>query len=436
MKRLLQILLPLLVLACSLWFGRQIILATPEATRREPPQRVTEVEAMPVQRQSHQVQVSSQGTVQPRTESTLLPELAGRVVELAANFQSGGFFERGDVLVRIDPRDYDIAVTVAESELARANAALAEEQARAKVAEREWQQLKRAASANQLALRKPQVAAARASVLAAEAQLARAKLNLERTRIIAPFAGRVLEENVSMGQYVTPGTVLARIFAVDYVEVRLPLSNRQLAFVDLPEQYREDSSEQSNTTAAPLAAAPTVVLTAQIGASEHRWQGRIIRAEGAIDVQSRQLFVLAQVDDPYGRGPTQRPPLRIGQFVQASIAGRTLSEVFVIPRVALREGNQVLLVDQNEQLLRRTVEVIWGDSDNAVISEGLQNGDRLVLTPLSTAAEGTPVKVRSEETQPNTQPNTPTGQESRRSTRATGRLNQPAAALQSRVSPS
>lgn len=411
MKRLLQILLPLLVLAASLWLARQIIAAKPEATRRDTPTRLVDIEAVRVKPVSYQVRINSQGTVQPRTESTLISELAGRIVELAPNFQNGGFFEQGDVLVHLDPRDYEIAVTVAASELAGVEAALAEEQARAKVAERDWRQLKRDAGANQLVLRKPQVAAARAAVLAAEAQLARAQLNLERTRITAPYAGRLLEQSVGLGQYVGAGTVLGRIYAVDYVEIRLPLSNRQLAFIDLPEQYRGDPDHIPG---------PAVTLRARIGATDYHWQGQLIRAEGAIDTQSRQLFVVAQVDDPYGRGPQQRPPLRIGQFVQAEISGRTLTDVIVIARTALREGDQVLLVNNDNLLTRRTVDVIWRDSANVVIGSGLNSGDALVLTPLSTAAEGTPVRVRYREQ---------AAPEAERSTRSDSPLNSPTAAL-------
>ena len=288
---------------------------------------------------------------------------------------------------------------------------MAEEQARAKVAERDWRQLKRDAGANQLVLRKPQVAAARAAVLAAEAQLARAQLNLERTRITAPYAGRLLEQSVGLGQYVGAGTVLGRIYAVDYVEIRLPLSNRQLAFIDLPEQYRGDPDHIPG---------PAVTLRARIGATDYHWQGQLIRAEGAIDTQSRQLFVVAQVDDPYGRGPQQRPPLRIGQFVQAEISGRTLTDVIVIARTALREGDQVLLVNNDNLLTRRTVDVIWRDSANVVIGSGLNSGDALVLTPLSTAAEGTPVRVRYREQ---------AAPEAERSTRSDSPLNSPTAAL-------
>lgn len=384
MKRLLRITLPIAVLSVCIWVAWQIFSAQPEAARRPPPPSITEVDVLRLQPQSYQVTIHSQGTVQPRTESTLIPELNGRIITMAANFAEGAFFERGDVLVQLDPRDYEIAVTVAEAELARSQATLAEEQARAQVAERDWQKLNRGKNANQLVLRKPQVAAARAAVKAAEAQLARARLNLERTRITAPYAGRVLEKNVGEGQYVGTGTVLAKIYAIDYVEIRLPLSQQQLTYLDLPEQYRGEPRRTNGTE---------VILT---GRNQQRWQGQIVRAEGALDAQSRQLFVVARIDDPYRRRSNTSAAIRIGQFVQAQIAGEVINNVFVIPRSTLREGDQVLLVDNNNTLAQRAVNVIWRDNDNVVIDRGLEIDERLVTTPLSIAAQGAPVRVRSE----------------------------------------
>lgn len=217
--------------------------------------------------------------------------------------------------------------------------------------------------------------------MSARAQLERASIDLERTRIRAPYAGRVLEQAADIGQYVSVGTELGRIYATDYVEIRLPLSSRQLGFVALPERYRDDAGEPEQ--------GPAVTITARIGQSRSEWQGRIVRAEGAIDTESRQLFVVAQVDDPYARGPEGQAPLRIGQFVEAEIAGRRLYDVFVLPPAALREGGEVLLVDSASRLQRRTVSVAWADGEHVVIDGGLARGEVVALTPMSVAANGT-----------------------------------------------
>jgi multidrug efflux pump subunit AcrA (membrane-fusion protein) len=201
----------------------------------------------------------------------------------------------------------------------------------------------------------------------------------------------VLERNVDIGQFVSPGTILARIYAVDFVEIRLPLTNRQLEFVTIPEVYRDD-------TLGIRAPGPEVRLTAKMGSKTHEWLGRIVRAEGSIDTQSRQVFVIAQVDDPYGKGPAGRPPLKVGQFVEAEIEGVTLKDVVVIPRGALRAGGEVLIVDDMSRIEGRPVDVIWSDEHNAVLGSGLESGDRLVLTPLGTGMQGVEVKAREAST--------------------------------------
>jgi RND family efflux transporter MFP subunit len=377
-------LLPVAVILAALFAARAIISSKPEAGRQPPPAPVLAVEATRVQPVEFQVFVTADGTVQPRTMSTLIPEVPGRVIEVSSSFREGGFFERGDVLLRIEPRDYELALSSAEAQVAQASAALEQELALAEVVKNDWKQLGK--TAPDLGLRKPQIAAARAALLSAESQLERAKVDLARTRIRAPYAGRVLEQNVDIGQFVTVGTALAKVYAVDYVEIRLPLSNRQLEFVDLPERYRDDQGGHDTE-------GPAVTIEATIGQSTYRWEGRIVRAEGAIDTQSRQLYVVAQVDNPYARGPEGRPPLRIGQFVSARIHGRTLQDVYVLPRSALREGDSLLLVDADSRLRHQSVRVLWSDEKQAVISEGLQPGDVVTLTGLSIAAGGSPVSA-------------------------------------------
>lgn len=382
LSKILKAGLPVVVVVLAIVAARAIISSKPEASRRPPATPALAVEATRVAPQAFEVIVSADGTVRPRTQSTLVPEVPGRIISISPNFRDGGFFEKGDVLLRIEPRDYELALATAEAQVAQASAALEQELALAEVVKNDWKQLGK--TAPDLGLRKPQIAAARAALLSAQSQLERARVDLDRTTIRAPYAGRVLEQGADVGQFVTVGTVLARIYAVDYVEIRLPLSNRQLEFVDLPERYRDDAGKQ-----APQG--PAVTIEAKVGSTAYQWEGRLVRAEGAIDTQSRQLYVVAQVDDPYARGPEGRPPLRIGQFVTARIRGRTLEDVFVVPRSALREGDSLLLVDADSRLEHRPVRVVWSDAQQAVIDSGLQDGDIVTLTGLSIAAGGTQV---------------------------------------------
>jgi RND family efflux transporter MFP subunit len=386
MRSILKWGLPIVVLAAAVGAGRWIIESRPEAEIRPPSETPVAIDATRIRPSAFDVRIRTEGTVRPRTESTLIPQVAGTVTRVSASFRDGGFFDAGDVLLNLDDRDYELALASAEAQVAQAQSALEQELALAKVVEDDWKQLGKPAPA--LGLRKPQIAAARADLLSAQAQLERARIDLERTRIRAPYDGRVLEQNADVGQFVTVGADLGRIYATDYVEIRLPLSNRQLEFVDLPEHFRDDAG----AIAVPRDG-PAVVLTARFGQTAHQWQGRVVRAEGAIDTSSRQLYVVAQVDDPYARGPGDRPPLRIGQFVEADIAGLRLEDVVVLPAAALREGGEVLVVDDASRLQRRPVNVVWADGEQVVIDAGLAPGELVATTPMSVAANGTLVSA-------------------------------------------
>jgi RND family efflux transporter MFP subunit len=392
MTKFFRLVLPAVVLAVCLAIGVTLIRTAPKAERRQPTPVLPTVETMTVHPSNYPVIINSQGTVVPRTESTLIPEVNGQIVRASENFQAGGFFEAGEVLLEIDPRDYNNAMVVAEAALAQANAALDEERARAAQALRDWEVLKLSEEPNDLALRKPQLKSAQAAVAAAGARLEQANINLQRTKIQAPYTGLVLEKQVDVGQYVSPGNVLARIYAVDLVEIQLPLTNNQLAFLNLPESYHG----QTQSTAKKRF--PMVYLTAQAGSRTHRWKGRVVRTAGAIDTQSQQIFVIAQVNDPYGR--QHGLPLKVGQFVEAQIAGRVLIGVFVLPQGVIRRNNEVLIVSRDEIIERRQVEVIWSDNDQAVVKSGLIAGERISLTSLPYAISGTRVRVADDRSQP------------------------------------
>lgn len=384
LSKLLKWTLPVLVVLGALAAGRYIVSQRPQAPQFEPPVVPVSIEAIRVAPVDYRVVVRSEGTVEPRTETTLIPQVSGQVVAIATAFRDGGFFSRGEVLVALDPRDYELAIASAEAQVAQAESTLEQELAQARVVADDWRMLGR--EAPELGLRKPQIAAARATLLSAQAQLERARVDLERTRIRAPYDGQVLEKAVDVGQLVSPGTVLARVYATDYVEIRLPLSNRQMEFIEVPERFRGERGAE-----APHG--PRVSLRATIGRQSWRWEGRIVRAEGAIDTRSRQLFVVAQVDDPYERGADERPPLRIGQFVEAAIDGRMLPGAFVLPRAALRDGGAVLVVDDESRLQRREVEVAWTDGEEVVVVAGLAEGEVVNVTPLAVAASGTRVSA-------------------------------------------
>ena len=388
MKIFLKILLPLLVLffaAGTAWYA---IKNKPEAERKKPPVSTPTVDVVVVKKQNYPVSIKTQGTVRPHTETNLVAQVSGVITEVSPDFNNGSFFNKGDLLLRIDPRDYQTAVTLAESNLAQARLKLSQEQARAAQAKRDWERLGEPGKPSDLVLRKPQLQSERANISAARAQLEQAKLNLQRTRITAPYDGRLLEKNADLGQFVNPGNVLGKIYAVDFAEVRLPLNNKQLAFVDIPESFR--GKEINKITG------PEVLLKANIGGTIWEWPARIVRSEGAIDSRSRQTFVIAQVDDPYSQLNPGQPPLKVGQFVEAGIKGKVIENVFVIPAAALHAGNHVFLVDDEQRLRKQEVDIIWHDSQSVVIKSGLKPDDQLVLTPVSNKLTGSKVTIANQ----------------------------------------
>jgi len=385
-KRILRASVPLAILgACGYW-AWWFIENRPTTPMVEAPPAVMRVEGTRLKPQSHTVRVRSQGTVQPRTRSTLLPEVAAMVIEVSPSFRPGGFFKSGEVLLKLDPVDYETDLVVAKATLAQAEVVLAEESARAAQARENWRALGKSGEPGALALRVPQVAKAEADVAAAKAQIARAERDLERTVIRAPYDGQVLEQLVDVGQYVNEGTSLGRIFAVDYVEIRLPLPEREMRFLDLPERFRDGDV---------LADPPVVRLHSVAEGKPSTWTGSLVRVESAIDESTRQITAVAQVDDPYASNEEGRPPLKIGQFLEAEIEGRVLEKVFLIPRRAVRAGNEVILITPENRLRRLTVEPLLGDGESIVIAAGVptspKEGDVLCLTPIPFAAEGATV---------------------------------------------
>ena len=377
--------IPLLIVYAAFHFARNLIASRKAPPKRPRPPAETRVDVHVLTLTNLPVTVSSQGTVDPRTESSLIPQVAGSIISVTPAFRNGGFFEANEELVTIDPSDYETSLIIAESELARARASLTQEVAQAEQARLNWERLGRDEAPSPLTLRKPQLAEARATVSAADARVKKAKRDLDRTHIRAPYPGRVLEQSVDLGQVVGPGTSLARIYAVDVVEIRLPLSKHQLRFVDLPEVVRHATQETAGHHS------PKVVLRGNYAGKEHRWTGTVVRVEGAIDRASRQQFIVAQVDDPYA----VNPPLKVGLYVEADIEGRRLENILAIPRAAVRAGSEILVVDATDKLQRVKVSPIWSDDKWIAVrpSDSLPPGSRLCTTPLPYAANGVNVLI-------------------------------------------
>lgn len=323
--------------------------------------------------------VESQGTVEPRTSSLLTSEVSGRVLKVSPQFVVGGVFKAGDVLLELDPTDYQVALKRAEANLLSMNAQLTFEQARATQAQKEWAMTGRPAEeAPLLALREPYIEEAQARLLQAEAEVKQAQIKLERTKIRASYAGMVSAKSVDIGQYVSVGTNLGETFAIDFAEVRLPLTKRDLSKMNSFSRLDRDHHLR-------------VDLLGSADGTVKRWDAKLVRSEGVIDKVNRSLYVVAQIDDPYGRNSADKSaatPLLMGTFVKAIIGGKSIENAFAIPRNALLEGSKIALVDADKRLRLRSVEPIYADRQFYYLLDEVEEGDEIIVSTLGVPIEG------------------------------------------------
>ena len=381
--RLLQIVLPLGVLGISIFAAYTMVVNRPPVVTQPPIIAPPGVRVHPVTFETVRLTVQSQGTVRPRTESQLVPEINGLVTWVSPSFAEGGFFEADELLMKIDPFDYQQATVSARSQLAQARLRQAQEQAEAEVAEREWQELG-VGDPRELTLRKPQLEDARAAVAAAEANLVRAERDLERAEIKAPYAGRVRRKNVDVGQFVTVGSAVATIYAVDVAEIRLPLPDEELAYLNLPLAYRGTRERPG----------PRVTIRTTFAGRTHEWEGRIVRTESELDPETRMVHAIAEVIDPYAASSDRdRPPLAVGMYVEAEIEGRQFPNISVLPRAALQGRSQVLLVDDGQRLGFRDVDILRSTTESIYVSAGLAEGELVTISAIDGPTEGMIVQL-------------------------------------------
>jgi RND family efflux transporter MFP subunit len=328
--------------------------------------------------------VETQGTVRPLREIKLVSQVGGRVEFVSPRFALGGFFAADEPLVKVEDVDYQFAIARAESQVAAAKQRVAEEQGRALQAKREWRNLG-SEQANALFLRKPQLASAQAALKASEADLAAAQLDLSRTSTSAPFNGRISEKYVDIGQFVAPGTAIATVYDTDVAQVRLPLTDRQVALLDLPLYYDQESTDALSGA--------DVQLRTRFANKAWEWEGRLVRTDASIDVDSRVVYAVVEIENPFARDPeTERPPLSPGLFVNATISGRSLPQVTQLPRSALRSDGSVMIVDSKQRAESRAVQVLQSDTSNVWV-QGLSKGEQVIVNEPMLILAGMKVSV-------------------------------------------
>jgi RND family efflux transporter MFP subunit len=346
--------------------GPELDVITPE------PQALV-VRVVMAEQQQVRLTIESQGEVDAEHMIDIANEVPARVVRVSPAFVAGGYFKTGDVLLELDATDYELARVRAQAKVAEAVEDLEVEETEAALAKE-----------GLFPMRDARVDSAKAQVASARADLAQAEADLRRTKVRAPFDGRILFTTIGLGQYVSKGESLGRIFSTDIAEIRLPLTDQQLRFLELP--FGAGSNEQLLNT--------PVTLRAEIGGQRIEFPAYLHRMEGAVDPDNRVWYAVARVDDPYGLNDAERTtPLVVGLFVEATIEGRVVEQVFKLPRSALRKQNDVLVVDSDNRLRQRKVELLRTDFESAYVTSGLQPGDQVCVSPVEAFVDGLLVEV-------------------------------------------
>ena len=373
------------VLLAAVAAAAGIIMSRPMPEQLTVSETTSAIRAMTVVKESLRLKIRSEGTVTPKTQTNVIPEIKGRVTWISPNLVVGGYFQAGDLLVTIDAADYEARTGLAQAQLLRAEAELEHKRF-------ELQRLQTLIKDNLVSQSNLENAArahkiAKANVIESKINLAQAERDLSRTKITAPFEGMVRSESIDIGQFVQQGTPIASIYASDAVEVRLPIVNAQLAYLDPANLQRGELDP---------ATAPMIRLTARYAGNSFVWRGQLARTEGEIDAQSRMITAVARVRQD-NQSPDV-PPLQVGAFVAAEIEGQYLNDIVRLPRAALRPNSQVLIIDGDNRLRFRAVNVLRLENDFVLIDSGLESGEVVNLSPIQTVVDGMRVSLTFEPT--------------------------------------
>ena len=383
LKRFTLFVLPLLVILGAA-FGFVALGAfkpTPE-TKEEEGARTAPVLVASVQSRDVALKIQSQGEVRPRTEINIAMQVGGKIAYIAPSFVEGGQFKKGDILIRLETDDYDLRVTQAQANVAQAETVLTRELSEGQIARLDWEDLGEG-DASPLTLREPQEAEARARLASAQALLDEAKLSQSRTVLCAPFDGRVLEQTVARGEFISPAQKLGRVYAIDIAEVKLPLTDADLSKLGIGIGFQATAANPG----------PAVEFNAEIAGVQQTWQGRIVRTNSGYDAATRVLYAYGAVENPYRLNSKNGAPFASGLFVNAEISGRDVNDALVIPRSALRGNDKVYVVNTDNTLTIRTVGVISSTRYEAVITSGAQIGEQVITSPVRGVAEGMKVEI-------------------------------------------
>ena len=377
--------LPVIILVFGLFISFVISSTDPKPNKGIEIPKPTAVFYDNPQKKDVTLRVTTNGEVRSVTEINVIPQVSGRIIQVADEFIDGGNIKKGQPLIWIDDRDYRLATISAESRVAQAKKLLEREIAESELAKKDWEELGEG-EASPLTLRIPQLEEARALLNAAEADLEKAKLNLERTVINLPFDGLIKKKNAGIGQYVNAGSILGSAFSTEKVLIPLPLTDTELSYLGLPLGYESKGYFDG----------PKVVFRSYISRKNIEWSGRITRTSGSIDSQTRLVYAYAEVLNPYD----EDPPLAIGTYVDAEIEGNFISNGFILPIAAIKNDNEIYVIDQNSKLKIKKIEIVGTEEDKVIVKGDISELDMVVISTINTGYEGmelTPMILESKE---------------------------------------
>jgi multidrug efflux pump subunit AcrA (membrane-fusion protein) len=424
-----KVILPILVLVGAIFLGKYLIGSGPEPKKKPFVKRSPVVEVIKLKPQDFTVTLTTSGIVKAGTQTNLVSEVSGRVLSISNKFQEGSYFNKNEILLIIDQENYKNALAIVSSDVAANRAVLAQINEEEKSSKRSYQLAKKNLSlgrkevnrlrallnkkviarsvldieqqkTNQLQQKledlqgrintfKSRKQATKAKIEATLARKKQESLNLSRTTLRAPYAGRIFEKNVDIGQFISKGSILGKIYATNYVEVELPLSLRRYELLDLPEAFKNKSVNAESF--------PEVLFRNPNSIEKNEWKGRVVRTSATLDVNSRQISVIARINSPFDAKKGVSSPLRIGQYVEAKIKGKTFKNVYILPTVAVRQNKEIMLLEEGEIHII-PVSIFWNTQDKTVVSvdEDL-TGKNLVVTSLSQATDGMKVMTVEEQ---------------------------------------
>lgn len=383
-----QLILIIVLIAGSVALASYLIKTKPEPRKRVRAPTIPVVEVITPKLQTYTQRIRSSGSVETNQSTNIISEVSGKITRIDKVFEEGNYFPSGQQLLTIDNTNYKNAIIIASAEVSQRELAIKTEQNLANLAVREARILGNNRTLGEMASRKPQITAALANLEASRVRLQQARDDLSKTRIQAPYEGRILSRNVNIGQYVTPGTLLGTVYSIDYVEVRLPMSLTEYEQLNLPENYSNQKLDTNKL--------PKVTFSANFGPTRYTWDGRVSRVSAAMDARTRQISVIARIDEPFRKSSNGSPPVKIGQFLEADIIGTKLEGVYVIPTRSTRQNREVMLYDEGTVRIR-PITVLATENDLLVVqADSIPANAKLIVTPMPSAKDGMTVRLAGE----------------------------------------